>query len=170
VICGTHCHIAASNHAAPRLAEGLAVSKRQGLTRYVALQPHDNLVHRAEFEDELAALCAREGLACISYYALASGFLAGTYRPGANVESARAASAGKYLDEKGLRILPALDTIAAERRTTVAAVALAWLRTRPAVVAPIASARTPEQLAELLPVASFRLTDDEVAKLNAASA
>lgn len=78
--------------------------------------------------------------------------------------------AGKYLDDKGLRILAALDAIAAQRRTTVAAVALAWFRARPAVVAPIASARTPEQLVELLPLASLRLTDDEVAKLNAASA
>ena len=163
-------YIAASNYTAPRLAEALAVSKRLGLARYVALQPHYNLVHRAEYEDELAALCVREGLACFPYYALASGFLAGKYRPGANVESARAAGASKYLDEKGLRILAALDAIAAERRTTVAALSLAWLRTRPAVVAPIASARTPEQLAELLPFASLRLTAAEVAKLNAASA
>jgi aryl-alcohol dehydrogenase (NADP+) len=163
-------HIAASNYTAPRLAEALAVSKRLGLARYVALQPHYNLVHRAEYEGELAELCAREGLACFPYYALASGFLAGKYRPGAKVESARAAGAGKYLDEKGLRVLTALDAIAAERRTTVAAVSLAWLRTRPAVVAPIASARTPEQLAELLPIASLRLTDDEVAELDTASA
>ena len=163
-------HIAASNYTAPRLAEALAVSKRLGLARYVALEPHYNLVHRAEYEGELAELCAREGLACFPYYALASGFLAGKYRPGAKVESARAAGAGKYLDEKGLRILAALDAIAAERRTTVAAVSLAWLRARPAVVAPIASARTPEQLAELLPVASLRLTDDEVKKLTTASA
>ena len=163
-------HIAASNYTAPRLAEALAVSKHLGLARYVALQPHYNLVHRAEYEGELAELCAREGLACFPYYALASGFLAGKYRPGAKVESARAAGAGEHLDEKGLRILAALDAIAAERRTTVAAVSLAWLRARPSVVAPIASARTREQLAELLPVASLRLTDDEVAKLDEASA
>ncbi len=163
-------YIAASNYTAPRLAEALTVSKRRGLARYVALQPHYNLVHRAEYEDGPAELCAREGLACFPYYALASGFLAGKYRPGAAVESARAEGAGKYLDEKGLRVLAALDAIAAERRTTVAAVSLAWLRTRPAVVAPIASARTPEQLAELLPFASLRLTDAEVTKLDAASA
>ena len=161
--------IAASNYTTPRLAEALAVSKRLGIARYVALQPHYNLVHRAEYEGELAELCAREGLACFPYYALASGFLAGKYRPGAKVDSARAAGAGKYLDERGLRVLAALDAIAAEHCTTAAAVALAWLRARPAVVAPIASARTPEQLAELLPVASLRLTDDEVKKLDAAS-
>ena len=163
-------YIAASNHTAPRLSEALAVSKRLGLARYVALQPHYNLVHRAEYEDGLDALCAREGLACFPYYALASGFLAGKYRPGATVESARASKAATYLDDKGLRILAELDAIAAERRTTVAAVSLAWLRARPAVVAPIASARTPEQLADLLPLVSMRLTDDEVTRLNHASA
>ena len=163
-------HIAASNVAAPRLAEALAVSKRLGLARYVALQPRYNLVHRAEYEDSLAAMCAREGLACFPYPALAGGFLAGKYRPGAKVESARAASAAKHLDERGLRILAALDAIAAARRTTVAAVSLAWLRVRQAVVAPIASARTPAQLAEFLPGASLHLTDEEVGKLDAASA
>jgi aryl-alcohol dehydrogenase-like predicted oxidoreductase len=163
-------YIAASNHTAPRLSEALALSKRLGLARYVAIQPHYNLVHRAEYEDGLAALCAREGLACFPYYALASGFLAGKYRPGAKVGSARASKATTYLDDKGLRILAALDAIAAERRTTVAAVSLAWLRAHLAVVAPIASARTPEQLAELLPSASMRLTDAEVTRLNVASA
>ncbi|MFI5168508.1 MAG: aldo/keto reductase [Thermoanaerobaculales bacterium] len=163
-------YIAASNYKAPRLAEALATSERLGLARYVALQPHYNLVHRDEYEDGLATLCARERLACFPYSALASGFLSGKYRPGGKVESARAGNAAKYLDERGLRILAALDAIAVERRTTVAAVSLAWLRTRPAVVAPIASARTPEQLAELLPFVSMRLTDDEVAALNAASA
>ncbi len=163
-------YIAASNYTAARLAEALAVSKRAGLARYVALQPHYNLVHRPEYEGSLAELCSREGLASFPYYALASGFLAGKYRPGAKVESARAEGAGKYLDEKGLRALAALDAIAAGRRATIAAVALAWLRARPAVAAPIASARTPEQLAELLPVASLSLADDEVKKLDAASA
>jgi len=85
------------------------------------------------------------------------------------VESARASGAAKYLDDKGLRILATLDAIAEERRTTVATVSLAWLLTRPAVVAPIASARTPEQLADLLPVAPVYLTDDEQKRLNDAS-
>jgi aryl-alcohol dehydrogenase-like predicted oxidoreductase len=162
-------HIAASNYTEPRLAEALAVSSRMGLARYVALQPHYNLVHRAEYEGGLAALCAHEGLACFPYYALASGFLSGKYRSGAKVESARASGAAKYLDDKGLRILAALDVIAEERRTTVATVSLAWLLTRPAVVAPIASARTPEQLADLLPVVPVYLTDDEQKRLNDAS-
>jgi aryl-alcohol dehydrogenase-like predicted oxidoreductase len=163
-------HIAASNYTEARLSEALAVSSRMGLARFVALQPHYNLVHRAEYESGLAALCAHEGLACFPYYALARGFLSGKYRSGAKVESARAPEAAKYLDDKGLRILAALDAIAGERGTTVAAVSLAWLLTRPAVVAPIASARTPEQLADLLPAVSLHLTRDEQQRLNDASA
>jgi aryl-alcohol dehydrogenase-like predicted oxidoreductase len=163
-------YIAASNYTESRLAEALTVSKQMGLARYVALQPHYNLVHRTEYEGGLAGLCAREGLACFPYYALASGFLAGKYRPASKTDSARASSASKYLDEKGLRILAALDAIAAERRTTVAAVSLAWLLTRPGVVAPIASARTPEQLQDLLPFISMHLREDEQKRLNDASA
>ncbi|HRY42765.1 MAG TPA: aldo/keto reductase [Thermoanaerobaculia bacterium] len=161
--------IAASNYAAPRLAEALAVSSRLGLTRYVALQPHYNLVHRAEYEGELQALCVREGLAVFPYYALASGFLAGKYRPGAAVASARSGAAAKHLDGPGLRVLATLDSVAAERGTTVAAIALAWLLGRPGIVAPIASARTPDQLAELLPAAALSLTAEERDRLEAAS-
>jgi aryl-alcohol dehydrogenase-like predicted oxidoreductase len=163
-------YIAASNFTEARLSEALATSGRLGLARYVALQPHYNLVHRSEYEGGLAALCAREGLACFPYYALASGFLSGKYRPSSKVESARASGAAKYLDDRGIRVLAALDAIAAERRTTVAAVSLAWLVTRPAVVAPIASARTPEQLEELLPFISMHLRKDERKRLNDASA
>jgi aryl-alcohol dehydrogenase-like predicted oxidoreductase len=163
-------HIAASNYTEVRLSEALAVSSRMGLARFVALQPHYNLVHRAEYESGLAAFCAHEGLVCFPYYALARGFLSGKYRSGAKVESARAPEAAKSLDDKGLRILAALDAIAGERGTTVAAVSLAWLLTRPAVVAPIASARTPEQLADLLPAVSLHLTRDEQQRLNDASA
>lgn len=163
-------HVAASNYTAPRLAEALDVSRREGLAPYVALQPHYNLVHRAEYEDALAPLCTREGLACLPYYALASGFLSGKYRPGTTVESVRAGGAVKNLDERGLRVLGALDAIAARRETTVAAVALAWLLTRPGVAAPIASARTPEQLAELLPAVTLTLGDDELRWLDEASA
>jgi aryl-alcohol dehydrogenase-like predicted oxidoreductase len=162
-------HVAASNYTEPRLSEALAVSEREGLARFVALQPHYNLVHRAEYESALAPLCTREGLACFPYYALASGFLAGKYRPGVKVESARAGGAVKYLDNRGLRVLAVLDAIAAEHGTPVAAVSLAWLLTRPGVVAPIASARTPEQLAQLLPAVSLKLTDDELERLNDAS-
>jgi aryl-alcohol dehydrogenase-like predicted oxidoreductase len=158
-------YIAASNYTAPRLADALAVSTREGLVRYIALQPHYNLVHRSDYEGELRDLCGREGLACFPYYGLAKGFLTGKYRPGTKVEGPRAAGALAYLDERGLRLLTALDDIAAAHHTTVAAVSLAWLIAQPTVVAPIASARSVEQLAELLPVAEIRLNAGEIARL-----
>lgn len=163
-------YVAASNYTAPRLAEALTVSDREHLARYVALQPHYNLVHRTDFEGELRELCEREDLACLPYFALAKGFLAGKYRPGTDVDSPRAAGARAYLDERGLRVLAALDEIAAAHRTSVAAVSLAWLLAQPTVVAPIASARTVAQLLELLSVVAVRLTGEEVARLSAASA
>jgi aryl-alcohol dehydrogenase-like predicted oxidoreductase len=162
-------YIGASNFTASRLAEALNVSDRGGLTRYVALQPHYNLMHRREYEGELSALCMRERVSCLPYFGLAKGFLTGKYRPGKHVDSPRAAAARAYLDARGLRVLAALDDIAATRQTTVAAVSLAWLRAQPAVVAPIASARTASQLAELLPVADLRLTAEEVVRLSTAS-
>jgi aryl-alcohol dehydrogenase (NADP+) len=161
-------HIAASNYTAPRLADALAVSRREGLARYIALQPHYNLVHRSEYEGQLRDLCAREGLACFPYYALAKGFLTGKYRPGAQVDSPRAAGARAYLDERGLRLLAVLDEIAAAHHTSVAAVSLAWLLTQPTVAAPIASARTVEQLKELLPVATLGLSAGELERLSTA--
>jgi aryl-alcohol dehydrogenase-like predicted oxidoreductase len=163
-------YIAASNYTEARLREALSVSKRLGFAGFVALQPHYNLVHRTDYEGGLSGLCDQAGLSCFPYYSLASGFLAGKYRPGVKVESARAGGAAKYLDDKGLRVLAALDALAAEHGTTVAAVALAWLLTRPAVTAPIASARTPEQLSELLPAVGLRLADDELRSLDEASA
>jgi aryl-alcohol dehydrogenase (NADP+) len=163
-------HIAASNYTAPRLAEALEVSKRDGLARYVALQPHYNLIHREEYEGPLADLCAREGLSCIPYYSLAKGFLTGKYRPGANVDSARAKGAQAYLDARGLRVLAALDAIASARRTSVASVSLAWLSSQPTVVAPIASARTPQQLGALLQMARITLDTGEITALRAAGA
>jgi aryl-alcohol dehydrogenase-like predicted oxidoreductase len=161
-------HIAASNYSAPRLAEALAVSEREGLAEFVALQPGYNLVSRDEYEGELAGVVAGAGLAAVPYYGLAKGFLTGKYRPGAQIDSPRAGGASAHLDERGLRVLSALDEIAAAHGTTVAAVALAWLVAQPTVAAPIASARTPEQLADLLPVNDLELTDDEVKRLTAA--
>jgi aryl-alcohol dehydrogenase-like predicted oxidoreductase len=161
-------HVAASNYSAPRLAEALRVSDSEGLARYVGLQPEYNLVERAEYEGELQDLCVAEGLACMPYYALASGFLTGKYRPGGpDVESARAASAGKHLEGRA-GVLDVLDDVAAAHSTTVAAVALAWLRAQPGVTAPIASARTPEQLAELLPMAELELAPEELDRLTRA--
>jgi aryl-alcohol dehydrogenase-like predicted oxidoreductase len=153
--------LGASNFSAERLRSALEISARDGLASYVALQPHYNLLERTEFETSLAPLLASEGLACLPYYGLAKGFLTGKYRPGSDVESVRAEGARAYLDDRGLRVLAVLDEIAAGHEVPVAAVALAWLADQPTVVAPIASARTPEQLADLLPVLELRLTDDE---------
>ncbi len=158
-------HIAASNFTAARLSAALATSARAGLARYVALQPHYNLVVRDEYEGALSDVCAREGVACVPYFALAMGFLTGKYRPGSTVESARAEGARKYLDPRGQQMLAALDDIAAAHQTTVAAVSLAWLRGRPSVAAPIASARTVAQLSELLPMATLTLTAAETRRL-----
>jgi aryl-alcohol dehydrogenase-like predicted oxidoreductase len=164
-------YIAASNHSASRLAEALEVSKRHGFARYVALQPHYNLMEREEYEGALADVVQREGLSAIPYFALAKGFLTGKYRPGGpEVKSARAEGARAYLDERGLRLLAALDEIAGAHHTTVAAVALAWLLAQPTVVAPIASARNTAQLAEILPFVELRLTQEELDKLTTASA
>jgi len=157
--------IGASNFTAERLAASLAMSARQGLARYVALQPHYNLVVRSEYEGALSDVCAREGVACVPYFALAMGFLSGKYRPGSTVESARAEGARRYLDARGQGVLSALDEIAAAHQTTVAAVALAWLLAQPTVAAPIASARTAAQLADLLPMATTTLTPEESTRL-----
>jgi aryl-alcohol dehydrogenase-like predicted oxidoreductase len=159
-------HVAASNYSAARLREALDTSRRNGLPSYVALQPHYNLVHRQEYEAELAALCAQERIANLPYFALAKGFLTGKYRPGRTVESVRASGAEAYLDERGTALLAALDEIAAAHQTTLAAVSLAWLLSKPTVVAPIASARTVEQLRELLPAATLRLEPAALARLD----
>jgi len=109
------------------------------------------------------------GLSCLPFYALAKGFLTGKYRPGTRVESVRSAGAEAFMNARGLRVLGALDEIAGARATTVAAVALAWLASRPGVATPVASARAPEQLAALLPFAHLELTRDEVDWLAEAS-
>ena len=164
-------NIAASNYSAPRLAQALEISDREGLARYVALQPHYSLVERHHYEGELADLCAREGLACVPYWALARGFLTGKYRPGVQVDSPRAGAAGQYLDDPGaVAVLETIDRVADAHATTVAAVPLAWVRAQPAVVAPIASARNPQQLTEILPGATLKLTDDELRELSGVSA
>jgi aryl-alcohol dehydrogenase-like predicted oxidoreductase len=164
-------HIAASNISAERLRASLDFSDREGLARYVALQPHYNLVSRDTYEGPLRDVAERYGLAAVPYYALASGFLTGKYRPGATVDSARAQGAAKHLEtERGRKVLAALDEVARAHDTEVATVALAWLAAQPTVAAPIASARTVEQLPALLGVAELRLTDDEIARLTRASA
>ncbi|WP_046249199.1 aldo/keto reductase [Streptomyces sp. MBT28] len=164
-------HIAASNISAERLAASLDFSDREGLARYVAIQPHYNLVSRDTYEGGLCDLAERAGLAAVPYYALAAGFLTGKYRPGATVDSPRAGGAARHLEtERGRRVLAALDEIAGAHDAPVATVALAWLAAQPTVAAPIASARTVEQLPALLGVAELTLSEDEVRRLTQASA
>ena len=155
-------YIAASNYTPDRLTEALIVQRDLGLAQFVALQPHYNLVERS-YEQTLAPVATAWDLAVLPYYALASGFLTGKYRDGGqSVDSVRAQSAGKYLNPAGQAVLKALDQVASAHGTTVAAVAIAWLLTRPTVTAPIASARTTEQLAQILPAADLKLAPDEI--------
>jgi len=160
-------HIGASNYSPERLTEAMEVSRSQGLPSFVALQPHYNLVER-DYERDLRPVVEREGLCCLPYFALARGFLTGKYREGATVDSPRASRAEIYLDDRGRAVLAALDEVAAERSTTVAAVAIAWLRVQPTVVAPLASARNVSQLREILPSASLELASDELERLSSA--
>lgn len=164
-------NIAASNISATRLEASLAFSDREGLARYVALQPHYNLVSRDTYEGELQNLAERQGLAAVPYFALAAGFLTGKYRAGTAVDSPRAQGAGKHAEtERGRRVLAVLDEIASAHEVPVATVALSWLAAQPTVTAPISSARTPEQLPALLGVAELTLTEEELGRLTAASA
>ncbi|MCX3062726.1 aldo/keto reductase [Streptomyces beihaiensis] len=162
--------IAASNISPERLQASLDFSDREGLARYVAVQPHYNLVSRDTYEGGLQDTVARGGLGAVPYFSLASGFLTGKYRPGVTVDSARATGAAKHLEtERGRKVIAALDEIAGERGAEIPTVALAWLAAQPTVTAPIASARTVEQLPALLAAADLELTQDEVARLTRAS-
>ena len=163
-------YVAASNYSAKRLTEALETSGRLGLTRYVALQPHYNLMERAVYEDGLRDAVATHDLGVLPYYALAKGFLTGKYRPGAQVDSPRAQGASAYEGERGDRVLTALGQVADAHGVPVAAVALRWLADRPTVVSPIASGRSVEQLADLLPMQDLVLTEEERQALDAASA
>lgn len=162
-------YIAASNYSAPRLAEALAISDREGFARYSALQNHYNLLERADFEDSLAPLLLAESIPALPYFGLARGFLAGKYRPGVEISSARAQGVSGYQNDRGYGVVEALDAIASAHGVPVAAVSLAWLRSQAAVAAPIASARTVEQLAELVPSIDLELSADDLAALDAAS-
>ncbi|MFF3699449.1 aldo/keto reductase [Streptomyces sp. NPDC002221] len=164
--------IAASNISPERLSASLAFSDREGLARYVALQPQYNLVSRDTYEGARREVVRREGLACIPYFALASGFLTGKYRPGERVENVRNVPglAGGYADtERGVKVLDALEQVATARGVERATVALAWLLRQPTVTALIASARTVEQLPALLAAQDLHLSDTELRTLTTAS-
>jgi aryl-alcohol dehydrogenase-like predicted oxidoreductase len=163
--------IGASNLSADRLTQALDVSRRHGLPRYMTLQPLYNLYDRSAFEGALAALCVRERIGVISYYALAAGFLTGKYRTTADfAKSVRGTGMQKYLNPRGLRIVAALDDVAGRVGATPAQVALAWLIAQPAVTAPIASATSLEQLAELVAAPNVALDAEAMQTLDAASA
>jgi len=160
-------HLGISNYSAARIAEWFEIVEAKGLHRPIALQPHYNLVER-DFEGELRTIAEREQLAVLPYFSLAKGFLTGKYREGSSVDSVRAEGAQAYLADHAA-LLPVLDEVAAAHGVSVATVSLAWLRSQPTVAAPIASARTVEQLPDLLASATLELSADELAALTAAS-
>jgi len=162
--------LGASNFSAPRLTSALELARAHGLHAFAVSQDHWNLVERG-FEKTLLPVIEREGLKELPYFALASGFLTGKYRQGHATESARAGRAAKYLDDpRNVKLLAALDELAETHRVSLAAIALAWLRAHAVVAAPIASARTLEQLDALFESATVRLAPAEVARLSTITA
>jgi len=164
--------IGASNFKPERLASALAISKQNNLPRYETLQPQYNLVERAGFESELQKLCLAENISVIPYYGLASGFLTGKYRKesDAGLSPRGKGVVSKYLNERGLRVLAALDAIGAETKATPAQVSLAWLMAKPTIAAPIASATSPAQVNDLLGALKVQLSSAQIAALDNASA
>jgi len=163
--------IGASNYSAARLSEALATSKRLGLPRYETLQPLFNLADRAPFEADLQPLCLAEGLGVINYFGLARGFLTGKYRSESDLgKSPRGAGVKAYMDDRGRRILAALDAVAAAQRATPAQVALAWQMVQPGITAPIVSATSVAQWQELAGAVRLTLTAEQLEHLTQASA
>ncbi len=163
--------IGASNYSAPRLAEALQISEQHGLARYESLQPFYNLVGRESYERDLEPLVLEKQIGVIPYSSLASGFLTGKYQPGQPLpQTARAGGVQqRYMNEKGFKILKAVEEIARAHNATPSQVALAWLIARPSITAPIASATSVEQVHELIGAAELRLTHDEIERLNTVS-
>lgn len=161
--------LGASNYSADRLHQAAELSETHSFAPFEVLQPHYNLVER-DYEKELCLAAVEHDLAVFPYFALAQGFLTGKYRKGgAPVESIRSSRATAYLDARGERVLDALDVVAARHQVSQAAVSLAWLKGRIGVTAPIASARTVEQLNDLLTMATLDLTTQDVEQLDEAS-
>lgn len=164
--------IGASNLSPERLEESLRYSKAHGLPRYETLQPEYNLYSRQPYETRYEPICVREGLGVLNYYALASGFLSGKYRSAedANKSARGGGVVNKYLNPRGLRILKALDEVAAQYQTTPSSIALAWCLARPSITAPIASATNKAQVGDLAHAVQLKLDPASVEKLNQASA
>ena len=163
--------IGASNFTAPRLREALEASRRHGLPRYEVLQPHYNLYARSDYESALELLCLEQQIGVVSYFALAAGFLTGKYRtPADAAKSARGKGVvDSFLNERGLRILAALDDVGRRHRASPASVALAWQIARPSITAPIASATTVDQLGDLIAATQLSLDAAAIEQLEAAS-
>lgn len=162
--------IGASNYSAARLEEARQVAERGNLSQYQVLQPLYNLFDRG-FEAELGPYCGEQNIGVIPYFALASGFLSGKYRSLEDAKGrAREGMVGKYFNDRGMAILDALDAVAASHQVAPATVALAWLLAQPAVTAPIVSATSRSQLADLAEAARLQLSADELSRLSAASA
>jgi aryl-alcohol dehydrogenase-like predicted oxidoreductase len=157
-------YLAASNYTASRLEEALKISRDLGMSEYLLLQPNYNAIVRDEYEGDLMATAVKEDIPVLPYFSLAAGFLTGKYQPGVEVDSVRAGDMPDYKNDRGWAILKALTEIAKQKNTSIAAVALGWLRAQPGVVTPIASARTVEQLTEILPV--VELSSAQVASVN----
>ncbi len=163
--------IGASNLSPARLKASLEASAKHGYPRYESFQPHYNLVERAIFEGELEPICVENKLGVINYWSLASGFLTGKYRNESDLnKSTRGGGVKKYLNERGLRVLGALDAVAEEYHSTPASVAIAWLIARPSVTAPIASATNLGQLDSLVAATKLELDAAAIRKLDDASA
>ena len=163
--------VGASNFTAPRLAEALAVSAREGLPRFEFLQPNYHLANRQDFEAALQGLCLAEDLGVLPYYALGGGFLTGKYRSEKDLEGRpRARTVSQYLNPRGLAILDALDGVAGRLQATPAEIAIAWLMAQPGVTAPIASATSLAQLDAIMRAAELKLDPEALAALAAASA
>ncbi|WP_224996585.1 aldo/keto reductase [Cesiribacter sp. SM1] len=164
-------YIGASNLSPQRLKASLEASKRDGLPRYEVFQPGYNLYDRRDFEEGIASLCKDEGLGVITYYSLASGFLSGKYRSEDDLDkSVRGGGVKKYLDERGKRVLAALDALAEQHKVSQAAVALAWLINNPRVTAPIASATKSRHLQAFTEAAGLELSKADMEQLEKASA
>ena len=162
--------IGASNYSAARLSQALEISGRHGLARYESLQPLYNLYDREAYEAELEPVCAENGMGVISYFSLASGFLSGKYRSEADTaKGARGPMVKKYLDDRGRRILDALNKVAAKLNAKPAQVAVAWLIARPSVTSPIASVTNLNQLDDLALTAELHLDPGSTELLNQAS-
>ncbi|CAB5051262.1 unannotated protein [freshwater metagenome] len=158
-------YLAASNYSAARLEEALKISRDLGMSEYLLLQPNYNAIVRNEYEGDLMAVAVKEDIPVLPYFSLAAGFLTGKYQPGVEVDSVRAGDMPDYKNDRGWAILNAITEIAKQENTSIAAVALGWLRAQPGIATPIASARTTEQLAQILPV--IELTAEQVAQVNA---